>query len=706
MLKALRPLLFFSPLALGAQPAQSVRRPITFADFAAVKAASDPQPSPDGRMVLYAVRTTDVTANRRTTATWLVPSNGGEARQFPGADVNAAEARWSPDGKWVAYTAGGQLWLTDVRGGAPRQLTKLDGGASGPVWSTAGSAIAFTSGVWPECTAASIPNGYDDACSARRDSVHEASKVKAHVADRLMYRHWTAWDEGTKQHLFVVTLDGQGNATAPRDLTPGAGYDVPPGPFGGSEGYALSPDGREATYSAKLPTHDEAWSTDVNLYTVPLGVGAPTLLTAGMKGADQDPVYSPDGRWIAFHSQRRGGYESDRWRLMLYDRQSKAMHELLPRWDRNADAYQFTPDSRAVLVQAVDAGRNKFYRVALDAQGIAVGAPVALVTEHNNAAPVLAKDGRTLVWMRDATQFPAEVFTASLEGASTSGVRQLTHLNDDLVSRLAVNPAEDFWFTAADGAKVQGFVVKPPNFTPGRKYPTLLVIHGGPEGEWLDNWHSRWNYQMLAAPGFGLVIINPRGSTGYGQKFQEQVVRDWGGKPYTDLMRGLDSALARNAWMDATKLGATGGSYGGYMTNWIATHAPNRFKAFVTHAGVWNLENMYGATEEIWFPEWEYGGPYWDPNAMATQYRKFSPHLFAANLKQPHLVMTGELDFRVPYYENLSLFTALQRQNVPSRLVVFPDEGHWIGKPQNQQLWWREMQGWFSKYLLGSTAAM
>jgi dipeptidyl aminopeptidase/acylaminoacyl peptidase len=550
-----------------------------------------------------------------------------------------------------------------------------------------------------------MPNGHDDACTARKDSVKAASKVKAYVADRLMYRHWTTVDPGTRQHLFAVTLDAQGSAVAVRDLTAGVTYDVPPGPFGGSEGYAVSPDGREVAYSAKEATRDEAWSTNVDLYTVSMSGGAPTVVTTGMPGADQTPVYSPDGRWLAFQSQRRAGYESDRWRLMLYDRTARRARELLPNWDRNADAYQFTPDSRALLIQTVDASRDKLFHVALDASGSAAGAPAVVIGEKNNALFALARGGNTLVWVRDAADAPAEVWTATLEGARVSGARQLTHVNDELVSGLALNAAEEFWYTAADGARVQGLVVRPPQYQAGRKYPTILLIHGGPQGAWLDQWHSRWNYQMMAAPGFGLVIINPRGSTGYGQRFVEQVTGDWGGRAYTDLMKGLDVAVARYPWIDSTRLGATGGSYGGYMTNWIATRNPGRFKALASHAGIWNLENMYGATEELWFTDWEFGGPYWDPKAMQSQYRRWSPHLGAAKLKTPMLVLHGELDYRVPYYEGLSLFSALQRKNVPSRLVVFPDEGHWIGKPQNQRLWWGEMQNWFAKYLLGGTAA-
>jgi dipeptidyl aminopeptidase/acylaminoacyl peptidase len=632
-------------------------------------------------------------------------TNGGPATPFPAAGVAASEARWSPDGRRVAYVTGGQLWVTDVHGGTPRQLTRLNGGASGPVWSPAGDAIVFVSSVWPDCTGPAMPNGYDDACSARRDSVKAASKVTAYVADRLMYRHWNAVDPGTRQHLFVVALDAQGQAAAVRDLTPGVRHDVPPTPFGGSEAYAVSPDGREVAFSAKEATRDEAWSTNVDVYTVPTSGGTPAVLTTGMPGADQNPVYSPDGRWLAFASQRRAGYESDRVRLMLHDRAARRTRELLPAWDRNADAFQFTPDSRALLIQTVDASRDKLYHVALDARGAAAGAPALVIGEGNNALFSLARTAGTLAWVRDAADRPAEVWTATVAGARASDARQLTRVNDELVSRLALNPAEEFWFTAADGARVQGLVVRPPQYEPGKKYPAILLIHGGPQGAWLDSWHSRWNYQMFAAPGFGLVIINPRGSTGYGQRFVEQVSGDWGGRAYTDLMRGLDAAIAKHAWIDAARLGATGGSYGGYMTNWLAVKQPNRFKALASHAGVWNLENMYGATEELWFTDWEFGGPYWDPKAMQTQYRRWSPHLSAARLKTPMLVLHGELDYRVPYYESVSLFSALQRLNVPSRLVVFPDEGHWIGKPQNQRLWWGEMQGWFAKYLQGAAAS-
>jgi dipeptidyl aminopeptidase/acylaminoacyl peptidase len=678
----------FAPATLAAQS----RRPMTFDDFAAIKAVSDPQISPDGRTMLYAVRTTDVDANRRATTTYVQTLGAGSARTFPDDTTRAAEARWSPDGRRVAYTASGQLWIANADGSGRRQLTTLNGGASGPVWSAAGDRLAFVSAVWPDCTT--------DACNADRDKAKEANKVKAHVADNLLFRHWNAWDEGTRSHLFVVGADGD----APRDLTPGAKYDVPPGPFGGSEGYSFAPDGREIAYTAKDQGRADAWTTDVNLYVVPVVGGTPTVITKANVGADQNPVYSPDGKYIAYASQKRGGFESDRFRLMLYDRAKKASVEALPRWDRNADGYVWAPDAKAVYVATTDAGRDKLYRATLGADGVATGAPALVIGASNNVGFSFARDAKTMVWMRDATNRPPEVYSASLDGARVTDTRQATHVNDALVSQLALNPAEDFWFKGAGGDSVQGFIVKPPQYTPGKKYPVILLIHGGPQGAWLDNWHGRWNYQMFAATGSALVIINPRGSTGYGQKFVDDVSKAWAGKVYTDLMNGLDAALARNAWMDSTRMGAAGGSFGGYMVNWIAGHS-TRFKALVSHAGPFNLENMYAATEELWFPEWEYGGPFWDPKAMREQYRVYSPHLYAAKFKTPTLVLNGELDFRVPYTEGLSMFTSLQRQGVPSRLVVFPDEGHWIGKPQNQRLWWGEVQGWLSKYLAPRTAS-
>lgn len=687
--------------SLPASPALA-QRVMSYADFAALKGISDPQLSPDGAWVLYSVRTTDMEANRRTGRTFLTAASGGAARSWPNDSVAVSEARWSPDGARIAYVSRGQLWVSMADGSGSRQLTALHGGASGPVWAGSGDRLAFVSSVYPDCPT--------DSCNAERDQAKDANKVKAHITDQLMYRHWNAWDEGTRSHLFVVGLDG----SAPRDLTSGARYDVPPGPFAGSEGYAFSPDGREVAFTAKSVGREEAWSTDISIFVVPVGGGTPNNITEGNKGGDQNPVYSPDGRYIAYASQARAGFESDRWRLMLHDRNSKQSRELMGGWDRNAESFFFAPDGASIYVGAGDHGRDKLFQVALGADG-AAGAPQAVIGSHNNTAFSISRDGGTIAFMRDAAERPGDVWVRTVPAPATVkgkkrtppqvSERQLSHENDAALSQLTLRPAEDFWFAGAKGDSIHGFVVKPPQWQPGTKYPVVLLIHGGPQGAWLDSWSSRWNFQLFAATGAAIVAINPRGSTGYGQRITDEVSRDWGGKVYDDLMKGLDAALVLNPWMDSTRVGAAGGSFGGYMVNWMLGHT-DRFKAFVSHAGVFNLENMYGATEEIWFPEWEYGAPYWEPKAMDEQYRRFSPHLYAGTFKTPTLVLHGELDYRVPYYEGASLFTALQRQGVPSRMVVYPDEGHWILKPQNHRLWMSEVQGWLQKYLsTGKTAS-
>ena len=681
LVKSALVVLSFAAPVLGAQQ----RRAVTFEDFASARMVSDPQLSADGQWLLYAVRSTDLAANRRTTRTFMAPVSGGAARQFPDDQTIASEARWAPNGGTVAYVSGGQLWMASPAGGQRRQLTTLTGGASGPVWSPTGDNIAFVSAVYPACR--------DDACNAAKEKAKGESKVKAHVTDQLLFRHWNAYDEGTRSHLFVVNHAGE-----VRDLVPGAQYDVPPGPFGGSEGYAFSPDGRDIGFTAKDEGRKDAWSTDINVYAVSVAGGDAKPKTSFNLGADQNPVWSPDGRTVYYASQRRAGFEADKWRLMAFDVRSQTTRELLPTWDRNADGYVAAKDGRTLLVLAGDQGHDRYFRVTLDAQGKA-GAPKVVIADHQNTQLSLADNG-TVAWIRESAWQPPEVWIGTLDDAGVSNARAFTHENDALLAGLNLPPLEDYWFTGANNVKIHGWVMKPPQYVEGRKFPVLLLVHGGPQGAWFDSWSTRWNYQMFASGGYGLVIINPTGSTGYGQKLTDGVSKDWGGKVYTDLMKGLDAALASNKWMDSSRMAATGGSFGGYMVNWMAGHT-NRFKAYVSHAGVFNLEAMNGATEEQWFVEWEFGGPWWNTQAMATQYRKFSPHLYAGNFRTPTLVIHGELDYRVPYTEGLSLFTALQRQGVESRMLVYPDEGHWILKPQNSQLWYKEVHGWLGKYLLG-----
>jgi dipeptidyl aminopeptidase/acylaminoacyl peptidase len=676
-------------LSLGAQAS---RRVLTFDDAAAMRQVSDPHVSPDGRLVLYRVATTNVTANRRVVRTLIVPSDGSAPpRPFPDDTTVAVEARFSPDGRRVAWVHQGQLWVSLIDGSARRQLTRLWGGATGPKWAPGGDRIAFTSRVYPGCVT--------DACNA--DSALRVDRVpsRARAYERLLYRHWDTWDDGTRSHLFVVDLV----RAEPRDLARGLRLHVPPQPFGGPDAYDWSHDGQELAFTARAETDDAAWSTDLNLYTVSVNGGSSIPITAANRAGDQTPVYSRDGRWIAYASQRRPGSEAAKWRLMLYDRYAKTSREIAPGWDYHAERYTFTPLSRALLVEAQDEGRTALWQLAIGEDGLLEGNPERLMRTHNSTQHSLGyqlgTDGAlTLAWVRDAMHRPPEVWTGRYVSGAVRTPRALTRENDALLGAFELSPAQDVEFTGVGDVSVHGFFVRPARFDSTRSWPLLVLVHGGPQGAWLDAWNTRWNAQLFASMGMAVLALNPRGSTGYGQRFVDDVSRDWGGKVYDDLLRGVDTILARNRWLDSSRIGAAGGSFGGYMVNWMNGNT-SRFAALASHAGIFNLEHFAGATDELWFPEWEFGGVWWNRTAQTQQYRRWSPHLLAPRMRTPTLVLHGEQDFRVPYTEGTALFTALQRQRVPSRLVLFPDEGHWITRPANQKVWWEEMSKWFERWL-------
>jgi dipeptidyl aminopeptidase/acylaminoacyl peptidase len=679
-------------LAADAQPghAQETRHPMRVEDFLSVRAVGDPQLSPDGTSILYSVSTASVDENRRVDMTYRLSLVTGTPVPFPDDSTRASAARWSPDGRLVAYVAGGQLWVALADGTVPRRLTTLAGGADRPVWSPSSDRIAFVSAVYPGCG--------NDACNAARQRTRMSNPSSAHIADELPFRRWNEWWDGTRRHLFMIGTDG----ASIRDLTPGDGWEVSPAPVGSANGYAFSPDGREIAYTARKVGPEAAWAPAEDVFSVDVAGGVPVNLTEGNAAADRNPVYSPDGRFVAYAAQRRVGYASDRWRVMLLNRATGVTSELLERWDRSAEWYRFSPDMRGLFVSAIDRGRTKLFTVALDSSGRSIAPVAAVIGTGNNSAFSFTRDGRRIAWLRDAADRPGEVHLASIEAGRLAGVHAVTHVNDALVATLSLHALEEFRFAGAGGDSVQGWVLKPPQWRDGdaadTRVPGVLLIHGGPEGAWLDAWHDRWNYQLFAATGAAVVIVNPRGSLGYGQSFVDGVNRRWAGAVYEDLMRGMDAALVRYPRIDPQRLGAAGGSFGGFMTNWINGHS-TRFKALVTHAGPFNLEHFYGATDDLSFPEWEFGGPFWNPTAMQSQYRRYSPHLSAARFATPTLVLHGEQDFRVPYSEGLGMFTALRRRSVPARLVVFPDEGHWITQPLHQRLWWREVQAWLTKYL-------
>ena len=483
----------------------------------------------------------------------------------------------------------------------------------------------------------------------------------------------------------MVPTDG---SAAPRDLTAEVNYDVPPDERGGPADIAFSPDSKELCFVA-VTDKVEAISTNGDLFVVPAAGGEAKRITSN-PGFDGGPAYSPDGQWIAYRSQARAGYEADHWRLMLFDRKSGAHTQIAAGFDRNPEELKWSPDSKTIYFGAENETLMPLYAAAAR-----TGAePKKIIAEGFNSEVSVSGDGKTIVFTRSSLTMPAEIFAAGSDG---SGVRQLTHQNDALLATLEMNAPETFWFEGAGGTKVQAMLIRPPKFDAAKKYPVLVLLHGGPQTMWGNSWGYRWNPQVFIAPGYVTLMINRRGSTGYGQKFTDEITGDWGGKAYEDVMKGVDVALAKYSFIDGTRMAAAGGSYGGYMADWIATHS-GRFKAIISHAGVYDKVSMY-ATEELWFEEHDMQGTPW---GNPEGYRKWAPVTYAGELgkfKTPTLVIAGEMDYRVPYTQSLELFSALQRQEVPSKLVVFPDEGHWVLKPQNSQFWYKTFLDWLGTYL-------
>jgi len=671
-------LVFAFGFELGAQ--ESAKRPITFDDMIKMHRVAEPQISPDGKWVAYSLATPDMDANRNASNVWMVSTAGGAPQQLTQSGHDSSPV-WSPDGKTIAFLSSrsgdSQVYLLSLEGGEAQKLTKLSTGADIVKWSPDGKTIAFTSSVYPDCK--------DDNCNSKRDAEKEKNKVKAHVAERLLYRHWTHWNEGKRSHLFVVPADGGG---APRDLTPGADFDVPPDERGGPADINFSPDGKELCFAAVIDKI-EAISTNGDLFTVPVAGGEIKRITT-QPGFDGAPVYSPDGKYIAYRAQLTPEYESDRWRVMLYDRQTGKSQNLSEGFDRSADELAWFADSKTIYFNAENETQKPVY--AMTARPGAE--PKKILADTYNAAISLSRDGKTLAFERSSLTMPAEVFVAASDG---SGARQLTHHNDAILATLEMNPPETFWFEGAEGTKVQAMLIRPPKFDAAKKYPLLVLLHGGPQTMWSNSWGYRWNPQVFSGAGYVTLMINRRGSTGYGQKFTNEITNDWGGKAYADVMNGVDFALKKYPFIDGSSMAAAGGSYGGYMADWIATHT-GRFKAIISHAGVYDKVSMY-ATEELWFEEHDMQGTPW---SNPESYRKWAPVTYAGELgkfKTPTLVISGERDYRVPYTQSLEFFSALQRQGVPSKLVVFPDEGHWVLKPQNSQFWYKTFLDWLALYL-------
>ncbi|MGO9271500.1 MAG: prolyl oligopeptidase family serine peptidase [Terriglobia bacterium] len=669
--------LFAFAFALAAQAA-SGKRPISFEDLMKVQRLSEPQVSPDGRWIAYVNTVVDLEANKKTGHIWLAPAAGGAPRQLTYGDGSDNRPRWSPDGKELAFisTRGGksQIWILPMDGGEARQLTRVSTEAGGVTWAAKGDTLLFTSQVYPDCA--------DDECNQKRLEEAEKSKVKAQLIEALLFRHWTEWREGKYTHLFAVPAKGG----TPRDLTPGA-FDSPTFFLGAPDGYDISPDGTQVCFTSNrtMPESARAWTTNNDLYLVPAAGGEPKNITADNPGSDAAPQYSPNGRYIAYTSQARNGYESDLFRLRVYDRDTRKISDLTSGFDQWVGGFAWAPDSNTIYFVAPERGRQPIFKTSISNR------KVEKVLDGMFDELSVTPDGKRLVFSRTGINLPSEVYTASASGGDLAAV---THVNDALLAELDLQPVQFVTTPGALGAEIQSLMVLPPGFDPNKKYPAIFLVHGGPQSAWDDAWSYRWNAQMFASHGYVVMMTNFHGSTGYGQKFVEEISGDWGGAPYDDLMKATDY-LESLPYVDKDRIGAAGASFGGYMINWIAGHT-TRFKVLVSHDGVYDGRSMYGETEEVWFDEWEHQGPPWETRET---YEKWSASNFVQYIRTPMLLVEGAKDFRVPEGQAFQLFTALQRRNIPSKLLYFPDEGHWVLKPQNSRLWYKTVLGWLDSYL-------
>lgn len=635
---------------------------------------SDPQVSPDGKWVAFSVRDTDYDANKGRYDVWLAATDGSSVTRLTTDEANDTDAKWSADGKWLYFAStrsgSAQVWRIKPTGGEAQQVTKVDTDINGfrPL---PDGRLVLAIDVWPKAKTI--------ADSVKLDDAKAKSKVKARVYDELLFRHWDTWEDGKFSHLFVWTSDKD-----VRDLTPGLATDTPIHPFGGMEEVATSPDGKWLAYVARVGGREKAWTTNTDIFLVSTdGKGKTANITAENKAYDFDPVFSPDGRSIAYTAMKRPGFEADRQRVTIYDVGSKKIRTVTEKWDRSAGGLAWAKDGKTIYTAAENVGNQ-----ALFAIDVASGNVKTLVDKGTNSSITVAGD--RLVFAKDTLKMPTELFTMKPDG---SDVRQLTRLNKARLEKIQFGDYEQFSFKGAKGDTVYGYVIKPAGFT-GGKAPVAFLIHGGPQGSFGDHFHYRWNPEFYAGHGYAVVMVDFHGSTGYGQAFTDAISGDWGTAPLDDLMKGLDAAIAKYSWLDGNRVAALGASYGGYMINWINGHT-DRFKALVCHDGIFDTRFGYYDTEEVWFPEWEHKGVPW---LQPEEFEKYNPADFVKNWKTPTLVVHGSLDYRIPESHGFAAFTALQRKGVPSRFLSFPDENHWVVKPQNSKLWHDEVLAWIDRF--------
>ena len=706
----------------------SQKHPFRFEEMMKLKRVGAPVPSPDGKWVVFDCEDVDLAANTKISHLWIVPASGGESHRLNPTPNHEERPRFSPDGKRLIWTSKAtdptQVWMCDFDPeagqlvGKPHQVTSISTGADGAIWLPDGKNIVFVSAVYPDCNPPPPGSGVtSDDCNKKRDEELKKSKVKAKIFTRLFYRHWNAFTEFKRSHLFVLSGDARadrstdilsvrqagvspaesqtpgetpgvptGKMPVPRDLTPGD-HDVPPFSLGGQDMYAISPDGQEVAYTSNID-EVEATSTNNEIFIVPISGGAPKKISSS-PGADTTPLYSPDGKYIAWRSQARAGFEADKWRFLVQDRQTGNTREVAQSFEYSIGSFSWASRTGEIVFTAERRGTSPLFSTS-------VGANWTTIAENDGLhADDLTINNGILYFTRMSIQAPNEIWRLDLSTGHDANPTAVTHMNDALLSQIDMQPLESFTFKGANNDDVQGFLIKPPGFDPNKRYPLKFLLHGGPQGAWGNSWTYRWNAELLAATAnYVVVMINFHGSTGYGQKFTDSISGDWGGKPYIDVMKGLDYVEKTFPFIDKNREAALGASYGGYMANWLLGHT-NRFKCIVSHDGVFNAESAYGTTEELWFANWEFGGPPWKKRDV---YRKWSPHEYAANFKTPTLVVHGQNDYRLDVSQGFDLFTTLQVLKVPSKMLYFPDEGHWVLKPQNSQLWYKTVNDWVDQW--------
>jgi dipeptidyl aminopeptidase/acylaminoacyl peptidase len=712
--------LLILPAVAAAQNAQGAQtnRPMTIDDLFKLKRVSDSQISPDGKWVVYVVGTVNMEKNTIVQNLWLAATDGKTPpRQLTTTEKKDRHPRWRPDGKQILFesTRSGesQLYLIDLGGGEARQITTIATEASGGIWAPDGRHIAFVSAVYPEFSEKPFKES-NEANKKRLEEIKNAP-VKAKVFTRLFYRHWDSYVEDKRQHLFVLNIGARGvsegggdssltlraqTESEPRDVTPGDRDAYPTSStFETGDNFTFTPDSRHLVFTA-VPKENEAWSTNYDLCRVSIDNKSTEweCLTKDNPAADSGPKFSPDGRFLAYRAQRRPGYEADRWEIVVVRAGGRGKPERIVTesgFDRSVESFLWLPGVPAFFVTAEEKAASPIFLLypseilppgdrpfpKLKFEQWAEGATNSSLSFGGEA---------TLAFVRASLQHPGEVFVTEKQGSP----RNVSHANEELLAQLDLSRPESVE-VQVDGAKMQMWILKPPGFDPSKKWPLVYLVHGGPQGAWEDGWSYRWNPQLWAAQGYVVALPNPRGSTGFGQKYVDEISGDWGGKCYEDLMKGIEY-LEKQPYIDKDRMAAAGASFGGYMMNWFQGKT-TKFKTLITHCSVYNHESMYATTDELWFDEWDHGHgkPLWE-NREA--FRKHSPHLLAKNFKTPMLIIHNDLDFRCPVSEGHQLFTTLQRLGVPSKFINFPDEGHWVLKPKNSEFWHKEVFAWLTKY--------